>query len=272
MLLSIIIVNWNTYGLLRQYLKNIESLDLNFEYEIIIVDNATQRERAENLKKEFTQIQLIANPKNQGVVYGNNQGIKQSKGKYLLISNSDISLSKGSLEKMIAFLEKPENSKIGLIGPKLLNPDHSRQDSCFRDIIRLKWYDHLIFPAFRRTGLKKYKYIQNKIDYFLFRDKKYDHPMLVDWVLGAFMLAKKEIFNPDQIGLFDESLANFLSESDLGRRIRDKNLEIWYYPETSVLHYPHRVSAGGLEKIFSRKTWCHISDWFKYFYKWRIKR
>ena len=84
------------------------------------------------------------------------------------------------------------------------------------------------------------------------------------------MLIRRVVFNESAVGLLDERLKNFLWESDYGRRLRDRNLEVWYYPETLVVHFPHRVSAGGVSKLLLRKSWGHIFDWFKYFIKWRI--
>ena len=94
--LSIIIVNYNTKDFLLPCIKGIEGNTKNLDYEIIVVDNASKDNSAEYIKQNliprFGNLRLIEAGSNLGFSAGNNLGVKQSDGKYILIINSDIEL------------------------------------------------------------------------------------------------------------------------------------------------------------------------------------
>jgi len=272
MLLSIVIVNWNTGGLLKQYLKSIELLNLNFDYEIIVIDSGSKDGSVEMLKRDYPNVQLIINKNNQGANKANNQGLKAATGKYILLSNSDIQIPKGAIKQLIEFMERDTSDKIAAIGPQLLNPNLTKQNTYFRDVAKFPILIHLIFPAFRRTILGKTRFAKKRLNFFLMQNKQYNKIIKPDWVLGSFVLVRKKILYEDNIGFLDEKMHSFMWESDWFKRMRERGYSICYYPKVKIIHYPHRVSAGGIKKIFSKKSWIHIIDWFKYLYKWRIKK
>ncbi|MCK4968462.1 MAG: glycosyltransferase family 2 protein, partial [Candidatus Aenigmarchaeota archaeon] len=144
MLLSIIILNYKSKGLLKQCLKGILLLHLSFQYEIIVVDNASNDHCNKMIKEEFSQVKIILASFNRGYAAGNNLGMKIAQGKYVLILNPDIAVLKNSIEQLIKFME--QHSTAGMVGPKLINPNGSRQFSCFRFP---RWYT----PILRRTLL-----------------------------------------------------------------------------------------------------------------------
>ena len=89
MTLSIIILSWNTKDLTRNCLRSIFANVKDLEYEVIVVDNASQDNSAEMIEKEFSQVKLIKNLENIGFARGNNQGFAISRGEYVLFLNSD---------------------------------------------------------------------------------------------------------------------------------------------------------------------------------------
>ena len=130
MQLSIIILNYKQKGLVKNCLKNILSLNLGLEYEIIVVDNNSSDGCTVMVKEEFPGVKIIASKKNLGYAGGNNLGIKKARGKYILILNPDITPLTNSIEEIYQFMENNPDCAIG--GPKLLNPDRSTQISCCR--------------------------------------------------------------------------------------------------------------------------------------------
>ena len=138
MKLSIIILNYKSLGMVKNCLKAIKDLKLDFEYEVIVVDNYSKDESVDYLKEHYFDIKLIESKKNLGFSGGNNLGVKQAQGEYILVSNPDILVLSKALDTMIEFMDK--HSQAGIIGPKLKNPDGSLQYSCSR------WPDwHLLF-------------------------------------------------------------------------------------------------------------------------------
>ncbi len=127
MMVSIIIVNFNTKELLKQLLTSITQNVKNVTYEIIVVDNNSTDGSKELLKTLFKKVILIANKSNLGFGKSNNQGAKVAKGKYLLLLNSDTLVCENAIDTMFQFLEKEKS--VAAVGSKLLNRDGSLQSS-----------------------------------------------------------------------------------------------------------------------------------------------
>src|SRR4029078_13551411 len=100
--LSIIIVNYNAKEFLRECITSLkENVSEEIEYEVFVVDNNSPDDSADMVRKEFPFINLIANSDNKGFSAANNQGVKKSKGRYVLFLNPDTVIYKDTLEKMI---------------------------------------------------------------------------------------------------------------------------------------------------------------------------
>lgn len=104
--LSIIIVNYNTYDLTKQTIESVIKEHHNFNYEVILVDNASSDGSINKLQDKFRNIvttkklHIIINKDNLGFAKANNIGIKFARGKYILLLNSDTVLKENCLEKM----------------------------------------------------------------------------------------------------------------------------------------------------------------------------
>ena len=92
-LLSIVIVSYNTKTILRQCLDSIFSYPLTLgRYEIIVVDNASPDKSGEMIRKRYPQVTLIQNSRNRGFAYASNQGCRRGKGEYYCFLNPDTRL------------------------------------------------------------------------------------------------------------------------------------------------------------------------------------
>jgi len=130
--LSIIIVSYNTKKLTLEAVSSVYEEGSDIEKEVIVVDNNSQDGSTEALRKFLggqRSFRLIENKDNLGFAKANNQGIRQSKGEYVLLLNSDTIVKKGTLGKLIKFAQSKADA--GVVGPRLLNKDGSIQESCF---------------------------------------------------------------------------------------------------------------------------------------------
>jgi len=123
--LSIIIVNWNTKEYLQKCLGSIYAYAPQIAFEIWVVDNNSQDQSIEMLKNKFPQVKLIVNRQNVGFAKANNQAIRKSSGKYILLLNPDTVVSSDTLEKMWQVMET--YPRAGLISCTILNPDGTVQ-------------------------------------------------------------------------------------------------------------------------------------------------
>ena len=108
--ISIIINNYKTRGLLKQCLKGIYAFPPSSEFEVVVVDNNSGDGSVELVREMFPQVKLIASKENLGHHKGNNLGIKNSSGKYVLIMNSDIALFDDAIDKMAEWFFRVRNA------------------------------------------------------------------------------------------------------------------------------------------------------------------
>ncbi|MFC1687734.1 glycosyltransferase family 2 protein [Patescibacteria group bacterium] len=258
--LSIIILNYKTRGLLKQCLRGIELYDMGLSHEIIVVDNASCDGTREMMKSEFNRCVFIETKKNIGFGAGMNHGIKTAKGTYVLLLNTDVAILNNALRTMYDYMEK--NQKVGLGGPRLINPDGSVQLSCYR-------FPSFLVALWRRSPIGKLPLIKNKLRKYLMIDFNHSNSQPVDWVLGACMIVRKEAIK--SVGLFDERFFLYVEDTDWCRRFWDNQWEVHYISEAELVHYHERKSAEnpGLVGVFSYATRVHISSWIKYFLKYK---
>jgi len=237
---SIVIVSWNVRELLRACLDSLPAavsapifpLDpcsiqhLAFSTEVIVVDNGSSDGSAALVRSEFPGVRLLAETANHGFAHGNNLGIAAGRGRLVLLLNPDTVLEAGSLVALVRYLDR--HPAVGLVGPRLLNPDGSPQSSRRRFPT---WGTALVEstplqPLLPQLGLLRRYYVLDRSD---------DEAQPVDWVSGACMLARRVALT--QVRGFDPGYFMYSEELDLCRRLRATGWEIGYEPAARVIHY-----------------------------------
>src|SRR5688572_20532489 len=123
--ISIVILSWNDKERLDECLRSIQNSTKSRSVEIIVVDNGSTDGSPEMIETAFPAVRVIRNGENLGFPKGNNIGILESKGKYIVLLNSDIKVLPGCLDALCDYLD--EHSTIGIIGPRVLNADLTHQ-------------------------------------------------------------------------------------------------------------------------------------------------
>lgn len=247
--ISFLIINWNA----GEYLLNcIESIKKNctFSKEIWIIDNNSNDNSIELIKKNHDDVNIIINEENIGFAKANNIGLKEIKTSYCLLLNPDVILLPNCIEQLVDLMEsKP---KAAIVAPRLIYSDNRIQES----------YGH--FPSIITETVHLLSI--NKIFHFIrriFLNKNFNKSICVDWVFGACFLAKSEALN--QINGFDESFFMYSEDLDLCHRLHNNNWEIWFHPTATVMHY---------SSLSADKKWNSIEKYInKYngFYNYLIK-
>ncbi|MFH1667993.1 MAG: glycosyltransferase family 2 protein [Candidatus Komeilibacteria bacterium] len=221
--LSIIIVSWNIATYLDQCLASLFKY-CYFDYEIIVVDNASSDQTVAMVKKKYPTVKLIINEVNQGFARANNQGVDQSAGDFLLFLNPDIELIDNSLEKAISYLAN--HQQIGMLGVNVLNSDQTNQISV-RKLPSL--YSQLI------TLLKLNNIIPSLNQKYFQKDFDYHKTQQVESIIGACMLIKRTVY--EAIGRLDNDYFVWFEEVDLCLRLNQRNLPVYYFAETKIIHH-----------------------------------
>lgn len=210
--LSIITVNYNG---IKDTCELIDSIPFNNDTEVIIVDNASKEYEASIISERFPQVKVIRSDKNLGFAGGNNLGIKEAKGEFILLINNDTYFKDFNIDSLIKRLESSD--KIGIVCPKL----------------RFAWDNNPIqFAGY--TPLSSIT-LRNKAIGFGEEDKgQYDTAYPTPYAHGAAMLIKREAI--EKVGLMPECFFLYYEEIDWSMMFTRAGYEIWYDPSCTIFH------------------------------------
>ncbi|CEK15192.1 predicted glycosyltransferase [Chthonomonas calidirosea] len=223
--LSIVIVNYNTCQLLRACLASLPAAAAGLEYEVWVVDNASQDHSADMVAAEFPAVHLIASKENLGFAKANNLALKRASGRYCLLLNPDTEPKPGALRRMVDYLDA--HPDVGAIGPKLLNSDGSlqRNGRPFPSPLReLLGFDVIRKLFSRLLGLK-----------FEFGRDDFDVQWNVDHVSGACIMVPRRVI--EEVGMLDEAFFMFYEEVEWCWRIKRAGYRVVYLPQAEVVHH-----------------------------------
>jgi len=252
--LSIILINYNTANF---SLNCVESL-LKYRskilfFEIIVVDNNSKHEDykilAQGLKKN-PQVILHKSPINTGFGGGNMLGAKYAKGNYLLFINNDVLLKNDALSVAHDFMES--NPNVGICTAQNFDEYNNFVPSFDHD----KGLRKLIFGRGFLEKLNPNKYPK--------RNKKYQKPISVNFVNGAFMFFRKSCF--EEVGGFDPNIFLYFEEMDICYRLRQKGYKSVLLPHAEITHF--QGASTGQSKLLQKEGFISYLYVLKKNYSW----
>lgn len=243
--LSVVIVNYQTKELIKKLLasiyKNGSGFDKNSD-EVIVVDNNSEDKCGEMIKDDFKAVKFVQSPRNLGFSGGYNLGIGFTRGKYLLLLNSDVEVENSGIEKLINMEETLKTS--GVLGPALILPDGNIQKSCFK----LPTISGAINEYFwGKTG-----------NYGQFIPRGESTSSVEGLVMACFFLPR-EIFN--RIGWLSEKTFMYFEDIDYCRRLKKLGEMIYYCPEVKFLHH-HGASSKMAGNELSKQRLEEAARWY----------
>lgn len=277
--LSIIVTSYKSPAILKICLKSIlDSLkNKNINYEMIVLDSETGEETRDMMEENFPEVhpasqenlqrrvKFIPHKENTGTSKIWNEGIKLAKGKYIGIFNGDMVFEPEAIEKMLGYIKK--DSKIGFLGPALLNMNGAIQYSCYGSFYTL-W-----IILCRRTFLGKTFLGRKTLNKFLMKDFDHKSARSVPWIMGAAMMISQEAI--EKVGLIDERFFMYFEDIDWCRRCWEAGYKVVYYPEAEIYHYHGQGSAKKkwfVAPFVNKYARIHIKSALIYFWKNRFKK
>jgi len=221
--LSIVIVNWNGIGILRDCLRSVVENTSEGEVEIIVVDNASEDGSQAMVEAEFPRATLIRNTENRGFAPANNQGLAIATGRYLLLLNTDTVVLGEALQNSVAYMD--EHQDVGAFGCRVLNPDKTMQATCFA-------FPSLVNLAMWATGLTALPgaFFGRQTYRGWLRDSERD----VDVVTGCYLMVRREVY--EQVGTLDEQFFFFGEETDWCASIARAGWNVRFAPVGEIIH------------------------------------
>jgi GT2 family glycosyltransferase len=284
--LSIIILSWNTKDLTRNCLRSIFGGERDLDFEVIVVDNASQDGSAEMIEQEFPQVKLIKNKENIGFARGNNQGFQAGRGEYVLFLNSDtiipapkttgtdLVVSTRSVPvAMIEAIKSPPTPlcqrgefppfakegeggfKIGALAPKLVYPDGRFQYEFYRKFPNLgQTFWLYLLPMSKLTH--KIRFLRKK---YLTDINPEKSSFVSDINLpGTALLMPAKLCR--ELGGWDEGTFYWLEDVDLNLRIIKAGYKLYYLADAEIIHLGGASSAlwDDFQKMYNfRKSYLY---------------
>jgi GT2 family glycosyltransferase len=225
--LSICIVSYQVRDLLRDCLHSIyESAD-SLSFEIIVVDNHSDDGTRDMLTSEFPDVRLLVNDQNIGYTRPNNQAMRISQGRYILLINPDTLVGPGMISELAGFFDA--HPEVGIVGPKVLNRDGTLQKQCRRSEAR-PWDSFCYFSGLSSLFPHDKRFAGYLMTYL---DEDLTHE--AEAVSGSCMMIRRQVI--DQIGYQDEVFFAYQEDTDYCRRARLAGWKVIYNPKAQIIHF-----------------------------------
>ena len=244
-LVSIIILNYNAGELLLNCVDSLKKSTYT-NLEILIVDNISSDNSQKKCKEKFPDIKLIQNNENLGYCGGNNVGINEAKGKFIVILNPDTIIEPNCIDELISAYNKFGNA---LYQPKILSLNE-------KDIIQSTGNMlHVFGFGFARDKGNKVTNKEESIE-------------KIGYASGTCLFTSREVF--DKIGLLDEFLFLYHDDLDLGWRAAQIGINSYYVPKSKIFHvesYSLKWSSKKFYWLERNRKYCLLTHYSKKTYE-----
>src|ERR1700733_8899702 len=236
---AVVILNWNGVKYLRQFLPSVLSSSYP-NLDIIVGDNASTDDSVEFLRQKFPSVKIIQNDENYGFTGGYNKVLEHVDADYFILLNSDVEVSDGWIEPVIALMES--DPLVAAAAPKIkafAQKDHFEHAGAAGGFI-----DKFGYP-----------FCQGRMFYEIEEDRgQYDESGEVFWASGAALFIKKKYW--DEAGGFDDRFFAHMEEIDLCWRLKNMGYKVMYCADSEVFH----VGGGTLNTENPFKTYLNFRN------------
>lgn len=250
MMLSVIIVNYNTPTQVKEAVSSIYSYITTLTFEIIVVDNGSVQGSIEEELMSFPEVHLIKSKENLGFGRANNLGFEYAKGDYLFLLNSDAYLIDSfSVPTMIDYLA--QHKDVGIVGPNFIKKDGSKNYT-YGNLLGLRKMIH-------DMGYWKIPKCKED-DYATFKVCDVTTPKVVGYLAAAGIIIKRTMI--EKYGLFDPKFFLYFEDMELGWRYSNAGIKSVLLPQSTVIHL-----GGGSSGTNNPEILKHILMSKKYYLK-----
>lgn len=252
-MINIVIVNWNAGQQLVDAVVSIDQHNQNLITSVIVVDNISTDDslvRVEALTDLSFDLQIIRNTENRGFGVACNQGAALATSEYFLFLNPDTLLFENSVKVALAFMQQPENARIGIVGIQLLDEENHISRSCAR-------FPSVVGLVTHSIGLDR---IFPRLSHFMV---EWDHATTrqVDHVIGAFFLVRRNVF--ETLQGFDSRFFVYLEDLDFSKRAKTLGWSSFYLAEARAYH----AGGGTSRQVKARRLFYSLRSRILYVFK-----
>ena len=236
---AVVILNWNGKKYLERFLPSVISSTYP-NLEIVLGDNASSDDSVPFVKQSYPSIRIISTDSNLGFAGGYNRVLKDVEADYYVLLNSDVEVTSGWIEPVIALMES--DTLIAAAQPKILSQKHRSEFE----------YAGAAGGFLDRYG---YAFCRGRIFDALEQDEgQYNAATEIFWASGAAFFIRKAVWC--QSGGLDADFFAHMEEIDLCWRLKNKGHKIMYCPDSTVYH----VGGGTLSAESAFKTYLNFRN------------
>jgi len=250
---SILIVAWNAERFIKDCLATIEAGTGGLSTEIIVVDNASSDRTGDIVQRDFPGVRLLRTPTNLGFARGNNFGIPYCRGRYIYLINPDVTVPPDCIPALFRYMEL--NPDVGIVGPRLLNPDGTPG----RSTMRFPTLWNLFCRAVALDSLFKNSRLFGD---YLMTNFRPDHAEDVDILNGWFWMVRREALL--EVGMLDRRLFMYGDDLDWGRRFRQAGWRAVLYPGAEAKHYGGGTTERAPVRFAIERERSNLQYWEKF--------
>ncbi|MGI9659500.1 MAG: glycosyltransferase family 2 protein [Gaiellaceae bacterium] len=238
-----IVVSYNARDVLRRCLGALDAT----RHEVIVVDNASEDGSPELVRQEFPDAALIEAGANLGFGAANNLAMRQARGAYFALINSDAWAIGDGLDSLVRFAASDPSA--GIVGPRLVGEDGTVQKSVrsFPTVWRIcteYFFLRKLAPSSRALNA----FYGAGFDYGSVRES--------DWLMGAALVVRRELI--DEIGGFDERFFLFSEEVDLCFRANQAGWKTVYTPSATFVHLGGASTGPRWSRMYREQLRGHV--------------
>jgi len=240
-LVSVIVLNYNAGELLLNCIESIKKSTYK-NLEIIVVDNISTDKSQKVCKEKYPDIKLIQNDENFGYCEGNNIGIREAKGDYIIILNPDTIVESNCIEELISAYSKFGE---GLYQPKILSLNEKQVLQSTGNML------HVFGFGFAKDKGRKDEGVDEEI-------KK------IGYASGTCLFTSRNVL--DKVGLLDSFLFLYHDDLDLGWRASQIGINSYYVPKSKIYHvesYSLKWSAKKFYWLERNRKYCLLTHYSK---------
>jgi len=232
--------------MLRKFLPSV--MKYSPEADVVVADNGSTDNSLEVVEQEFPEAKTIRLDENYGFAEGYNRALEQIETPYSLLLNSDVEVTPGWLEPLLAFMD--EHPDVAAVQPKILNYNH--KDTFEYAGAAGGFIDGLGYPYCRGRLMSEVEKDEGQYD---------GEPIPIFWATGAAMLVRTCIYK--KVGGLDARFFAHQEEIDMCWRMRSRGYGIWCITDSVVYH----LGGATLDKSNPRKTFLNFRNNLLMLYK-----
>lgn len=230
---SIVIPNFNGLYLLQKYLPLLVkefNNEINKILEIIVVDDCSTDSSVDFIKNNFPQILIVKNKKNRGFSASVNIGVRSSKGKYVVLLNSDVEVTSDFLKDIFVLFDDKSVFGISL---------HENGFGYAKAVFKEGFICHS--PGHEAQIITK-----------------------TFWVSGGSGIFRKDMW--EKLGGMDDKLFKFYWEDiDLSYRAQKRGYKLLWTPYSKVFHNHEST----MSKTFTKRKLNRIQETNQLIFIWK---